>query len=235
MNNIIKISQTENGNVVSARELHKFLEVKTEFSHWIKRMFEYGFEEDIDFTSILSKSTGGRPSIDYALTLDCSKEISMIQRTEKGKIARKYFINCEKVVKQYNSLTDDEKEGIKRINQVEGTFSVRDYLVERFGKSKGVSVFIWWSKASHLGITGRTTRRTKKIGIELGLKSKDRASAKEVVRTIEPHNAFGLYVADLCVTGGASSDLAINIGKKAAKTIVNKAPLIETNKELKPF
>ena len=52
------------------------------------RMFEYGFEEDVDFTSFLTESSGGRPSLDYALSLDCAKEISMIQRSEKGKIAR---------------------------------------------------------------------------------------------------------------------------------------------------
>ncbi len=63
-------------------------------------MFEYGFEREKDFTLISAKSTGGRPSTDYALSLDCAKEISMLQRTEKGKQARLYFIACEKAVKQ---------------------------------------------------------------------------------------------------------------------------------------
>lgn len=240
MNELVKISKTEKGEVVSARELHSFFEIKTPFTTWIKRMLDYGFEENLDYQAINifvshKNKVGGTNKVDYALTLDCAKQISMVQRSEKGKQARLYFIKCEKIARQYNSLNDVEKEGIKRANQVEGTFGVREYLVDRFGKSKGVSVFIWWSKASHKGITGRTTKQTKKIGLDKGLKSKDRASAKEIVRTIEPHNAFGMYVADLSVMGGASSELAINIGKQASKTIVDKAPLIKTNKDLRPF
>lgn len=240
MKELVKISKTENGEVVSARELHSFFEIKTHFTTWIKRMLDYGFEENIDYQPINifehhHNKIGGTNKLDYALTLDCSKQISMVQRSEKGKQLRLYFIKCEKIAKQYHSLTIVEKEGIKRINQVEGTFGVRDFLVNRFGNSKGVSTFIWWSRESHKGITGRTTKQTKKIGLEMGLKSKERASAKEIVRNIEPHNAFGLYVADLSVMGGASSKLAINIGKKASMTIVDKAPLIETNKDLRPF
>jgi anti-repressor protein len=96
MGNIISITENNGTQVVSARNLHQFLEVKTDFTNWCKRMFEYGFEEDKDFTPILEKNPIGRPSADYALTLDTSKEISMLQRTEKGKEARKYFIEFEK-------------------------------------------------------------------------------------------------------------------------------------------
>lgn len=86
MNELIKLSLNAKGEqVVSARELHGFLEVKTEFKDWMPRMLEYGFQEDIDFSSFLSESTGGRRSKEYVLTLDCAKEISMIQRTEKVK------------------------------------------------------------------------------------------------------------------------------------------------------
>ena len=97
MKELIKITTNENGDqAVSARELHKFLEVKTDFSDWCKRMIEYGFDEGIDFSSFLSESNGGRPSIEYALTLDMAKELSMIQRTPKGKEARQYFIHMKK-------------------------------------------------------------------------------------------------------------------------------------------
>lgn len=99
MENLIKIEHTSQGDVVSAKILYDFLEVDTVFPTWIKRMFDYGFEENKDFMPILEESTGGRPSIDYALTLDCAKEISMIQRSEKGKLARQYFIECEKKLK----------------------------------------------------------------------------------------------------------------------------------------
>tara|TARA_B100000378_G_scaffold70854_1_gene54085 strand:+ start:14316 stop:15020 length:705 start_codon:yes stop_codon:yes gene_type:complete len=96
MKELIQINETENGRAVSARELHEVLKVKSDFSHWCKRMFEYGFQEDIDFASFSTKSTGGRPSTDYALSIDCAKEISMLQRTEVGKKVRLYFIQKEK-------------------------------------------------------------------------------------------------------------------------------------------
>lgn len=99
MDNLITITEQNGSQVVSARELHRFLEVKTDFKDWMPRMLEYGFEEEIDFSSFLSESTGGRPSKEYALTLDTAKEISMLQRTEKGKEARQYFIEAEKRLK----------------------------------------------------------------------------------------------------------------------------------------
>jgi anti-repressor protein len=101
MDQLIKVTPNDNGEqVVSARELHEFLEVKTDFKDWMPRMLEYGFQEDVDFSAFLSESTGGRKSKEYILTLDTAKEISMLQRTEKGKIARQYFIACEKASKQ---------------------------------------------------------------------------------------------------------------------------------------
>lgn len=103
MRDLIEVQKRDGDNVVSARDLHVFLEIRTEFSHWILRMLEYGFIEGQDFSSFLSKSTGGRPKTDYFLTLDCAKEISMLQRSEKGKEARQYFIQIEK---RHNSLTE---------------------------------------------------------------------------------------------------------------------------------
>ncbi|WGK93824.1 MULTISPECIES: antA/AntB antirepressor family protein [Flavobacterium] len=111
MENLINITTNEQGlSVVSARELHSFLDVKTEFKDWMPRMLEYGFEEDKDFSSFLSKSTGGRPSKEFALTIDTAKEIAMIQRSEKGKQARTYFIECEKIAKsKVKPLTQAEQ------------------------------------------------------------------------------------------------------------------------------
>ena len=101
MDELIKVTKNENGQqIVSAKELHYFLNIETPFSTWVKRMIDYGFEEEIDFVTILLESTGGRPSEDYAISIDMAKEISMIQRTVKGKEARQYFIACEKKLKQ---------------------------------------------------------------------------------------------------------------------------------------
>ena len=97
MNNLIDVTLNENQEpVVSGRQLHQVLGVKTAYKDWFPRMTEYGFTEGEDFSSFLSKSTGGRPKQDHVLKLDMAKEIAMIQRTDKGKEVRQYFIQVEK-------------------------------------------------------------------------------------------------------------------------------------------
>ena len=240
MEELIKVTEENGKQLVSAKELYENLGL--DISHWNrwykKNILDNPFSienEDYVILALKAKNGKGRPSKDFALTIDFAKKLSMTAKTEAGEVCRNYFIRCEQIAKQYAQLDDVEKEGIKRINQVEGTKGVRQYLVDRYGKSKGVEYFIWWSKESHKEITGRTTKQTKKLGADLGLKSKQKASAKEIVRHIEPHNAFGLYVADLAVEGGAGSKLAINIGKTASKRLATKAPQIETDTSVRPF
>lgn len=97
MYQLLPICKTGGFNSVDARLLHTFLDSKQEFTNWIKnRIDEYGFVECSDFLIILSKSTGGRPRTDYFVSLDMAKELAMVERTEKGKQARQYFIECEK-------------------------------------------------------------------------------------------------------------------------------------------
>lgn len=96
MNELIKISY-ENAErpTVSGRELHDALEVETPYHKWFPRMCEYGFSELEDFWTKMSESTGGRPSTDHQLTIPMAKEICMLQRSEKGKQFRQYFIRVE--------------------------------------------------------------------------------------------------------------------------------------------
>ena len=96
MNEIIKVNYDNDRPTVLARDLHDFLEVKTAFKDWFPRMCEYGFSEGTDFCSFLSESTGGRPAQDAQLTIEMAKEICMLQRNERGKHARQYFIQLEK-------------------------------------------------------------------------------------------------------------------------------------------
>lgn len=97
MNQLIPTIENDTGNIlVSGRELHEFLEVKTAYKDWFPRMCDYGFEEGSDFSSFLSESTGGRPAVDHRITIDMAKEISMLQRTDKGKQARQYFLELER-------------------------------------------------------------------------------------------------------------------------------------------
>ena len=96
MNEIIKVNYESDRPTVLARDLHQFLEIGSEFSHWFKRMCEYGFSEGTDFSPFLTESSGGRPAQDAQLTIDMAKEICMLQRNEKGKQIRQYFLNLEK-------------------------------------------------------------------------------------------------------------------------------------------
>lgn len=94
---LIPISRTNDGiQAVMGRDLHRFLEVATPYDKWFPRMVEYGFSAGQDFSTKMSESTGGRPRTDHIITLDMAKEISMIQRTDKGKQARQYFLEVEK-------------------------------------------------------------------------------------------------------------------------------------------
>ena len=99
---------------VSARELHRFLEVGRDFSSWIKgRIEEFGYEPGRDFLVITGspdlaksfspdsgKSQIGRPPLEYHLTLDMAKELAMIERSPMGRVARKYFIKCEQLARE---------------------------------------------------------------------------------------------------------------------------------------
>ena len=99
MNELIKIEERDGKQLVSARELHEFLEIKTQFSKWFDRMCEYGFYELKDFLAISQKRLTAQGNettyTDYLITIQMAKELSMIQRNDKGKEAREYFIKCE--------------------------------------------------------------------------------------------------------------------------------------------
>ena len=106
--NIIPIvKKTVAGEVeqgVDARALYEFLGVDTRFGDWFsRRIEEYGFIENQDFIILLKneKNSGrGRKAVDYFLTLEMAKELAMVEKNEKGKEARRYFIECERRLKQ---------------------------------------------------------------------------------------------------------------------------------------
>ena len=101
MEELIRITESNGIQVVSAKDLHDFVNRETRFDIWIKRMLEYGFIENVDYQCLnknVQMPNGGVKIAldDYALTLDCAKEISMLQRNDKGKQARAYFIERDK-------------------------------------------------------------------------------------------------------------------------------------------
>lgn len=99
MTDLIKVDYSGEKPAVSSRELHEFLDVKTAYKDWFPRMCEYGFSEGVDYCSILSDRVDGlpgKPRHDAAVTIDMAKEICMLQRNEKGKMARQYFLQLER-------------------------------------------------------------------------------------------------------------------------------------------
>ena len=97
MNELIKVNYESDNPTVLGRDLHEFLEVGTEYRHWFPRMCEYSFVEGVDYTPLIFDHPQNRqPTQDHQLTIEMAKEISMLQRNEKGKQARQYFLNLEK-------------------------------------------------------------------------------------------------------------------------------------------
>lgn len=101
---LIQLNEQDDGSVVvNGRELHEFLEIGTAYKDWFPRMVEYGFIENEDFNPLKIERVQlegnryvAREVLDHALSIDMAKEISMIQRNEKGKQARQYFLQVEK-------------------------------------------------------------------------------------------------------------------------------------------
>lgn len=96
MNELIKVTYEKETPLVSGRELHEKLGIETPYMKWFERMCEYGFEENSDFWTNLSESTGGRPATNHMLTLDMAKQLCMIQRSEIGRQFREYFLEIER-------------------------------------------------------------------------------------------------------------------------------------------
>lgn len=104
MNELIKVNyENTEQPTVSGRELHKALGVKTEYKDWFPRMCDYGFTDGVDFNTLKKERVQiegnrsvTRTIIDHQLTVDMAKELCMIQRSDKGKIIRQYFIAIEK-------------------------------------------------------------------------------------------------------------------------------------------
>lgn len=166
MTELVKVKQDDKGNViVSGRDLHEFLEVNTQYTIWFERMKEYGFAENTDFVALNQKrltAQGNKVAyIDHALTLDMAKEISMIQRTEKGKQARRYFIQVEKAYRKERELPQTPEERLtltmevtlrldKRVKKVEDDIdflkntseidSVQRYQLRKARNRKAVEV-----------------------------------------------------------------------------------------------
>lgn len=113
---LIKIENRDGKETVNARELFEFLESRQRFSDWIKsRIAKYGFIEDVDYVKVSENydTLGGtQMAINYYISIDMAKELSMVENNEKGRQARLYFIECE------NKLKDINNNSISRIENM---------------------------------------------------------------------------------------------------------------------
>lgn len=117
---LIPIESKNGQQAVNARHLYQWLEVKKDFSDWIKVQFKRcDLVENVDYQSLPQKGEqtgrGGYNKIEYALSLNAAKEISMMSQTEKGKQARRYFIECERIAKGTHNLPTNYKEALQQL------------------------------------------------------------------------------------------------------------------------
>ena len=167
MNGLIKVDFDT--RTVSARELHEGLEVRTAFKDWFPRMLEYGFEAGKDFCSKMSESTGGRPATDYLISVDMAKQICMLQRSEKGKQYRQYFLDLEKawntpeqIFARALKLADKEIEKLRSNNSV---------LLEDVQRMKPKEIFADAVAASHTSILiGDLAKLLRQNNVDIGQK-----------------------------------------------------------------
>ena len=102
MSELIKINYSAEKPTVSARDLYEGLEIRTRFADWFPRMAAYGFEENADYVLVTQKRETNNPKnpltefSDYQISIDMAKQTCMIQRTEKGRMYRQYFLDLEK-------------------------------------------------------------------------------------------------------------------------------------------
>lgn len=231
MNQLIPTSTDEQGNIlVSGRDLHIFLSIKTEYKKWFSRMAEYGFEENIDYTRVTQKSPtlGGMQDItDHAMTLDMAKEISMIQRNDKGKQARQYFIEVEKEYKQNQIDLNELSPELKMFNQIFQTVAANELENKKLNhKVDNIAEIVSlnttdWRKTSQSII--------KKIAITQGGYEAYRDVAKSIYDETDRRAGSNLKTR----LTNLRKNMALEGASKSKRDKANKLDVIESDKRLK--
>jgi anti-repressor protein len=180
MNELIKIEQREGIETVNARELHEFIESKQDFSTWIKaRIEKYEFIEGTDYVRLHKKMEANNATqIDYFLTMEMAKELSMVENNAKGKEARRYFIDVEKKAKalatkplsqmdmlrqMFNAYEDQEK----RLAQIEAKLETSQndfYTIAGYCSLRGLKIDV--TKANMLG--RKASKLSREYSYEIG-------------------------------------------------------------------
>lgn len=160
MDELMKISYEGGQPTVSARELHEGLDIKTPYTMWFERMAEYGFTDGKDFFTKMLESTGGRPSVDHAMTVDMAKQICMIQRTEQGRTYRQYLLDLEKA---WNTPEQVFARALKMADQT------INRLQSDITRMRPKEIFADAVTASHTSIlVGDMAKLLKQNGVDMG-------------------------------------------------------------------
>jgi anti-repressor protein len=182
MNQLIPTHSNDNGNLlVSGRELHEFLEVGTQYTKWFERMVEYGFIENVDFILVSQKRPTNNPKnpftdiTDHHIKIEMAKELCMIQRNEKGRQARMYFLELEQkwnspemvikrahefLQKKVESLTTENLVLLQQNNELQPKATYYDMVlqnksllsVSKIAKDYGMSAVSLNRKLNELGV-----------------------------------------------------------------------------------
>lgn len=170
MENLIPVNYDAEQPTVSARDLYTGLEIKSNFTTWFDRMCEYGFTKNDYkkcFPNLESGCNGGQNMVDYQISVDMAKQICMIQRSEKGRLYRQYFLDLEKawntpeqVFARALRMADKTIESLKADNTV---------LLESVERMRPKEVFADAVSASRTSILiGELAKLLKQNGIEIG-------------------------------------------------------------------
>lgn len=171
MNELIRVNNSEGRQTVNGRDLHHFLEVESNYTTWFKRMTEYGFTEGTDFITCLpnleSDIHGGQNKQDHQLTIEMAKELCMIQRTEKGKQARQYFVALERA---WNSPEQVMARALQYANrQIEHYMDKLLIAEQHIEEQKPKVLFADAVEASHTSIlVGDLAKLIKQNGYDIG-------------------------------------------------------------------
>lgn len=216
MKELIKVTRRNGKRVVSARILHQYLENKDKFSTWIKdRIKQYGFIENQDFTTYSESSEKGRPSLEYAISINMAKELGMVERNEKGSEVRKYFIKIEERSQPdftpIGAFEDHMKGEIQRLNSKE----VNTYKFE----IGGVKDIINYNITNCLLHTGLEPKDIKRKFANSNLPAKVKNSAKEIIRVVDPIASCAMSLTDNMVKLGKDHKKAAEVSNKHGREV----------------
>lgn len=176
MNELLKINYEAEQPTVSARDLHEALEINTRFNDWFSRMAEYGFENGVDFNLLKNEKVRlegnrevKRDIMDYQISVDMAKQICMIQRSEKGKQYRQYFIDLEKA---WNTPEQIFARALKMADQkIEKLKDTNAGLLEDVERMRPKEIFADAVKASTSSILiGDLAKLLRQNGVDTGQK-----------------------------------------------------------------